>query len=241
MLVKTKAIVLTSLKYGDSDLIVKCLTQEGMKSYMLKRIFGSKSKKVKLAYFQPLSLLELTANHNKKGRLNSIREVRTSYFQETIPVDIQKQSIALFLAEVLASSIREGDSDPSLFEYVETALIWLDTHKRIANFHLLFLFKLTRYLGFNPDVKNSDEAYFDLMEGSFTRSRPLNPFIEKEKIVLFKSLIGINFDDLDSLGLNARKRQILMEVLMSYYGFHLEGFKEPKSLNVLKDVFNEIS
>lgn len=241
MLVKTKAIVLTSLKYGDSDLIVKCLTQEGMKSYMLKRIFGSRSKKVKLAYFQPLSLLELTANHNKKGRLNSIREVRASYFQETIPVDIQKQSIALFLAEVLASSIREGDSDPSLFEYVETALIWLDTHKRIANFHLLFLFKLTRYLGFNPDVKKSDEAYFDLMDGSFTRSRPLNPFIEKEKIVLFKSLIGINFDDLDSLRLNAQKRQILMEVLMSYYGLHLEGFKEPKSLNVLKDVFNEIS
>ena len=241
MLVKTKAIVLTSIKYGDSDLIVKCLTQEGMKSYMLKRIFGSKSKKVKLAYFQPLSLLELTANHNQKGRLNSLREVRTSYFLETIPVDIQKQSIALFLAEVMASSIREEESEYSLFEFVETALIWLDTHNKVANFHLLFLYRLTKYLGFNPDVKKSDEQYFDLLEGSFSRSRPLNPYIEKEKLVLFRSLIGINFDSMDSLRWNAQNRQVLMEVLLSYYALHLEGFKEPKSLNVLNDVFNEIS
>ena len=241
MLVKTKAIVLTSVKYGDSDLIVKCLTQEGMKSYMLRRIFGSRSKKVKLGYFQPLSLLELTANHNQKGRLNSLREVRTSYFQETIPVDIQKQSIALFLSEVMASSIREEESNPALFEFVETSLIWLDTHKRIANFHLLFLYRLTRYLGFNPDVKQSGEEYFDLLEGSFSRSRPFNPFIEKEKLVLFRSLIGINFDSMDSLKWNARSRQVLMDVLMSYYALHLEGFKEPRSLNVLKDVFNEIS
>ena len=241
MLVKTKAIVLTSVKYGDSDLIVKCLTQEGMKSYMLRRIFGSRSKKVKLAYFQPLSLLELTANHNQKGRLNSIREVRISYFLETVSVDIQKQSIALFLAEVMASSIREEESNPELFEFAEAALIWLDSHERIANFHLLFLYRLTRYLGFHPDVKQSGEAYFDLLEGSFSRSRPLNPFIEKEKLVLFKSLIGINFDNMDSLRWNARNRQVLMEVLMSYYAMHLEGFKEPRSLNVLKDVFNEIS
>ena len=241
MLVKTKAIVLTSVKYGDSDLIVKCLTQEGMKSYMLRRIFGSKSKKVKLAYFQPLSLLELTANHNEKGRLNSLREARISYFQRTIPVDIQKQSIALFLAEVLASSIREGDSDPSLFEFVETALIWLDTHNKVSNFHLLFLYRLTRFLGFSPDVKKSSAKYFDLLDGSFSDARPFNPYIEKEKLVLFKTLIGINFDNLDRLRWNARNRQELMEVLMSYYALHLEGFREPRSLNVLKDVFNEIS
>ena len=241
MLVKTKAIVLTSLKYGDSDLIVKCLTLEGVKSYMLKRIFGSKSKKVKLAYFQPLNLLELTANHNQKGRLNSIREVRSYYLHQSVSVDIQKQSIALFLAEVMSSSIREGESDAALFAFVETALIWLDTNDNTANFHLLFLFKLTRYLGFNPDVSDSDQSYFDLMEGSFSKSRPLNPYIEKEKLVLFKSLIGINFDALHRLRWNAQKRQVLLEVLLSYYAFHLEGFKEPRSLNVLKDVFNEVS
>lgn len=241
MLVKTKGIVLTSLKYGDSDLIVKCLTEEGMKSYMLKRIYGSKSKKIKLAYFQPLSLLELTANHNQKGRLNSLREVRSSYLYKSISSNILKQSIALFLAEVLASSIKEEEPDQSLFEFVHKALIWLDTHTKVANFHLLFLFHLTRFLGFYPDTKHSEEEYFDLIEGSFSQIRPHNPFLDKEKLVLFRSLIGINFDEVLGLRWNADKRQVLLEVLLIYYEFHLPGFKKPRSLNVLKDVFNEIS
>lgn len=241
MLVKTKAVVLTSLKYGEADLIVKCLTENGMRSYMLKRIIGSKSKKIKLAYFQPLSLLELTANHNQKGRLNSLREVRSSYLYQSVSSDIRKQSIALFLAEVLASAIREEESDSSLFEYVEAALIWLDTHDHVANFHLLFLFRLTRFLGFYPDSKHSGHEYFDLVEGSFSKTRPHNPFLDKEKLALFRTLIGINFDEVVRLGWNSEKRQVLLEVLLNYYEFHLPGFKTPRSLNVLKDVFNEIS
>jgi DNA repair protein RecO (recombination protein O) len=241
MLVNTQGIVLTSLKYGDADLIVKCLTEEGIRSYMLKRIYGSKSKKIKLAYFQPLSLLDLTANHNQKGRLNSIREVRSSYLYRSISTNILKQSIALFLAEVLSSSIREEESDPSLFEFIRTALIWLDTHNKVANFHLLFLFRLSRFLGFYPDAKHSGQEYFDLVEGSFSQIRPHNPFLDGEKIVLFRSLIGINFDEVVELRWNAEKRQVLLEVLLSYYEFHLPGFKKPRSLNVLKDVFNEIS
>jgi DNA repair protein RecO (recombination protein O) len=207
----------------------------------LKRIYGSKSKKIKLAYFQPLSLLDLTANHNQKGRLNSIREVRSSYLYRSISTNILKQSIALFLAEVLSSSIREEESDPSLFEFIRTALIWLDTHNKVANFHLLFLFRLSRFLGFYPDAKHSGQEYFDLVEGSFSQIRPHNPFLDGEKIVLFRSLIGINFDEVVELRWNAEKRQVLLEVLLSYYEFHLPGFKKPRSLNVLKDVFNEIS
>lgn len=241
MLVKTKGIVLTSVKYGEADLIVKCLTEEGMRSYMLKRIIGSKSKKVKLAYFQPLSLLELTANHNQKGRLNSIREVRASYIYQSVSTDIRKQSIALFLSEVLASAIREEESDSSLFEYVQAALIWLDTHDRIANFHLLFLMRLTRFLGFYPDSKHSGQEYFDLVEGSFSNTRPQNPYLDKGNLGLFRTLIGINFDEVVRLGWNSEKRHSLLDDLLVYYEFHLPGFKKPRSLNVLKDVFNEIS
>lgn len=232
---------MSSLKYGDADLIVKCLTEEGIRSYMLKRIFGSRSKKIKLAYFQPLSLLELTANHNQKGRLNSLREVRPFYLYGSVSTDIRKQSIALFLAEVLSSSIREEESEPSLFQFVHTALVWLDTHDRVANFHLLFLLRLTRFLGFYPDAKHSGEEYFDLVEGCFVRTRPPNPFLEDGKLELFRSLIGINFDEVVRLGLNSEKRQVLLEILLAYYEFHLPGFKKPRSLNVLKDVFDETS
>lgn len=241
MLVQTNAIVLTSVKYGESDLIVKCLTQEGIKSYMLRRVFSSKSKKLRLAYFQPLTLLELTANHNKKGRLNSLKEVRASYLYQNIPTDISKQSIALFLAEVLASSIREEEPNPDLFEYIQTALIWLDANDKISNFHLLFLLNLTRFLGFYPDTRQSGSQYFDLAEGSFCTSTPTNPYLDKEKLSLFKTLIGIKFDDVVRLKWNSEKRSVLIEILLNYYEFHLPGFKMPRSLNVLKDVFNEVS
>ena len=241
MIVSTKAIVLTSVKYGEADLIVKCLTELGTRSYMLRGVFRSRSKSVKAAYFQPLSLLELTANHNNKGNLNSIREVRAAYIYQSLSTSVFKQSIALFLAEVLSASLREEEENAALFEYLETAFVWLDSHREIANFHLLFLLRLTRHLGFYPDRKNMEAAYFDLKEGSFTTSKPFGNYLEGEKIVLFKSLIGIKFDDIPSLKWNAEKRQNVLDALLEYYQWHIPGFKKPKSLKVLKEVFNEIS
>jgi DNA repair protein RecO (recombination protein O) len=241
MIVKTKAIVLTSVKYGEADLIVKCLTQLGTRSYMLRGIFGSKSKKIKTAYFQPLSLLEITAKHNNKGSLNSIREVGAAHIYQSLGTNIYKQSIALFLAEILSVCLREEEENPSLFEYIEAAFLWLDSHSEIANFHLLFLVRLTRHLGFYPDIKNPDAPYFDLKEGSFSSSRPFGHYLDGEQLLLFKSLIGIKFDDIPSLKWNAEKRQVLLDALLDYYQWHVPGFNKPKSLKVLKEVFNEIS
>jgi DNA repair protein RecO (recombination protein O) len=248
MIVKSKAIVLTSLKYGDTDLIVKCFTEEGIKSYLLKRIFKPKSKKprnapsqLNTAYFQPLTQLNITANHNNKGNLNSIREAGISYMYQSVSTDIYKQSIALFLAEVLALSLKEEERNKILFQYIETAFIWLDNHNSITNFHLLFLLNLSKYLGFFPESKNINANYFDLVEGIFCDYKPLNNYVHGENLIYFKSLIGIKFDDIERLELNSRSRKIILNILLEYYELHLPGFKKPKSLNVLNEVFNEIS
>ena len=237
MLLKTKAIVLTSLKYGESDLIVKCFTEEGVKSYLLKRILRSKNKKINVAYFQPLTQLRITANHNSRGNLNSIREARINHLYQTIPFNVLKQSIVLFLAETLAYSLYEEEKNPGLYQYIETALVWLDTHERTSNFHILFLLNLTKYLGFYPETENLNYAYFDLREGVFTNKKPLNNSVSGEKLIMFKSLIGINFDVVGQLGLNSRSRNLMLDILLDYYELHLPAFKEPKSLNVLKEVF----
>lgn len=239
MLVSTKAIVLTSLKYGEADLIVKCFTEEGVKTYMLKRILKSKSKKVNIAYFQPLTQLKLTAIHNNKGNLNSIREARISYLYQSISINIFKQSIALFLAEVLSNALQEEEKNAILFQYIETAFIWLDNHDNTANFHILFLLNLTKYLGFYPEMKENNAQYFDLTEGYFTNNKPLNNSVFGEKLILFKSIIGINFDVMERLQLNSNSRTIVLDILLEYYELHLPGFKKPKSLDVLKEVFNE--
>jgi len=241
MLIKTKAIVLTSLKYGEADLIVKCLTEQGVKSYMLRSIFRSKSKKLKIGYFQPLSLLEISAYHNKQGNLNKISEARVFYLYQTLATNIYKQSIALFLAEVLAHALREEEENTLQFQYIEASLKWLDLNDSFVNFHLIFLLDLTKYLGFYPDTSFLSAKFFDLEEGNFSIAQPFRSFLRGEKLILFKSLIGIKFDDMVELKWNSESRQTVLDILIEYYELHLPGFKKPRSLKVLKEVFNEIS
>ncbi len=241
MQIKTKAIVLTSLKYGEADLIVKCLTEVGVKSYLLRSIFRSKSKKLKIGYFQPLSQIEISAIHNKQGNLNKITEARVHYLYQSLASNIYKQSIALFLAEVLAYALKEEEENQLQFQYIETALKWLDINESFADFHLVFMLELTKYLGFYPDTSQMSANFFDLEEGNFTVLQPFRSFIKEDKLILFKSLIGIKFDDMLRLKWNSESRQIVLDVLLEYYELHLPGFRKPRSLKVLKEVFNEIS
>ena len=241
MLIKTKAIVLTSIKYGEADLIVKCLTEQGVKSYLIKKIFRSKSKKIKIGYFQALSQLEITAYHNKQGNLNKMFEASVNYLYQTLATDIYKQSIALFLAEVLAYALKEEEENQLQFQYIEASLKWLDLHSSFANFHLIFLLDLTKYLGFYPDTSLMSANFFDLEEGNFSISQPFRSFLSGKKLILFKSLIGIKFDDMVELKWNSESRQTVLDILLEYYELHLPGFIKPRSLKVLKEVFNEIS
>lgn len=241
MLIKTKAIVLTSIKYGEADLIVKCLTEEGVKSYLIRSIFRSRSKKLKIGYFQSLSQLDITAYHNKQGNLNKMTEVRASYLYQSLATNIYKQSIALFLAEVLAYALKEEEQNQVQFTFIESSFQWLDQHDVFANFHLVFMLRLTKYLGFYPDVENNNAEFFDLEEGTFKNLKPYRNFLTGKKLILFKAIIGIKFDDMVKLKWNSEGRQIVLDILLEYYELHLPGFRKPRSLKVLKEVFNEIS
>ncbi|WP_417799257.1 DNA repair protein RecO [Tenacibaculum sp.] len=237
--ITTKAIVLSSLKYGDTSLVVKCFTlQEGVKSYMIKGVLKSKKGKLKPAHFQPLTQLNLTANHSNKSSLHSIKEVQVIHPYETIYTSIVKQSIVLFLSEVLSYILQEEEENNPLYSYIETSLIWLDTHDEVANFHLLFLLNLSRYLGFYPDTTNIDKTAFNLLEGSFTDTEYEKLTISGKEIMLFKSLLGINFDAINSISYSKKERQIILRIIVRYYELHLEGFRKPKSLDVLETVFN---
>jgi len=237
MIVSTKAIVIHSLKFGDTSLIVKLYTQtDGIKSYLIKGAFSNKSK-FKAAYFQPLTLLDIEASHNNKGTLNSLKEVRVHYHYQTIPINIVKQTILIFLAEILNSSLVEDGNQETLFEYLITALTWLDTHDKTSNFHLLFLLNLSKYLGFYPETKMNGANYFDLSEGKFSNNLTVGEVINNDDLKLFKSLLGTNFDSIDELKLNSQIRQQLLNILIHYYELHISGFKKPKSLPILKSIF----
>ena len=144
----------------------------------------------------------------------------------------------MFLSEVLSYSIKEEENNNPLYDYLETGLIWLDLHDKIANFHLLFLLNLTRFLGFYPDLSEKDKLGFNLVEGSFTDITYQKDIIVGNNFYQFKKLLGIIFDNLESVAYSKDERQLVLQVIIHYFKLHLGGFRDPKSLQVLETVFS---
>lgn len=237
MLVKTKAIVISSLKFQEKSLIVKCFTlSDGLKSYFVRDAFSSRKSNQKIAYFQPFSILEIEAIHKNKGALENLKEIKLATPFQTIHNNIIKSTIVLFLSEMMHYSIHEEEENEALFTYLETALLWLDAHDDMANFHLIFLLDATKYLGFHPDITDIDLPYFEMREGVFTTFNAISSLSEHETL-LFKKLLSLKFES-DLKTFHVIERQLLLKILIDYYSFHLEGFRRPKSLEVLKEVFS---
>ncbi|PWB22134.1 DNA repair protein RecO [Flavobacterium sp. HTF] len=237
MIVKTKAIVISSLKFQEKSLIVKCFTlSSGLKSYFVRDAFSSRKASQKIAYFQPLSILEIEAVHKNKGTLENFKEIKTAVPFQSIHTDIVKSTMVMFLSEMLHHSIQEEEKNESLFLFLETALTWLDHHDDISNFHLILLLETTKYLGFYPDTTEIDLPYFEIKDGVFSLFHGVNALTEHETN-LFKKLIELKFDNNQKV-FHVIERQILLKILIDYYSSHLEGFKKPKSLDVLKEIFS---
>jgi DNA repair protein RecO (recombination protein O) len=236
MQVKTKAIVLSSLKYQEKSLIVKCFTEsDGLKSYFVPSAYSSKKANQKIAYFQPLTLLEIEAIHKNKGTLEHFKEIRLAQSYYTINTDIVKSTLVIFLSEILHHAIKEEEKNQNLFSFLETALLWLDTHDEVTNFHLILMTEVTKYLGFYPDDSEIDFPFFDIKEGYFTPFQNTHTLSDHETHLL-KRLLQLKFDS-DQKVFAGLERQLLLKILLDYYTLHLEGFKKPKSLEVLKEVF----
>ena len=237
MLIKTKAIVLSSLKYQEKSLIVKCFTEsDGLKSYFVPSAYSNKKVNQKIAYFQPLTIIEIEASHKNKGTLEHFKEIRLAHSYYSINTDIVKSTIVIFLSEILHHAIKEEEKNQSLFSFLETALLWFDTHQETTNFHLILMMEVTKYLGFYPDVTELDFPYFDIKEGYFTPFQSINSLTEHETH-LFKRLLQLKFDS-DQKIFAGIERQLLLKILLDFYTLHLDGFKKPKSLEVLKEVFS---
>ncbi|MDN3675163.1 DNA repair protein RecO [Flavobacterium branchiarum] len=237
MQVKTKAIVISAIKFQEKSLIAKCFTlSHGLKTYFVRDAFSTRKSSQKIAYFQPLTILEIEAVHKNKGTLENFKEIKIGIPFQTIHTDIIKSTIVMFVSEILHYSIQEEEKNESLFIFLETALFWLDQHDEITNFHLILMLETTKYLGFYPDVSDADLPFFEMNEGVFTLFHGMSALTEHET-TLFKKLIDLKFDN-DQKVFHVIERQLLLKILIDYYSFHLDGFKRPKSIDVLKEIFS---
>tara|TARA_R110002072_G_scaffold96968_5_gene213075 strand:+ start:1044 stop:1769 length:726 start_codon:yes stop_codon:yes gene_type:complete len=237
--VTTKAIVISAIKYSDTSLIVKLYTKEiGLVSYLLKGILKSKKGKLKTAYFQPLTQLNIVASHQKNRNLQILKEAQVIHVYNSLHTTIVKQSIVMFVSEILSSAIQEEENNSLLYDYLERSFIWFDSHEQISNFHLLFLLNLTKFLGFYPDTFDSHLNGFHLEEGLFTENMNEKEIIKADELIQFKKLLGINFDSVENINFTKIQRQKLLQTLIRYFELHLGGFRKPKSLAVLETVFS---
>lgn len=237
MQVSTKAIVLSAIKYAEADLIVTCYTEsDGIKTYHLRGVLKSKRGKLKASSFLPLTQLDIIARHRNKGTMEYLNETKLSYVYSSLHTDVVKSSMVMFLSEMLKSVIREEEANPVLFSFLEISLIDMDNRESIANFHIYFLLELSKYLGFFPDT-NSEGLYFNLLEGVFQEDTTNAYCVNNQASALLKSVLELP-EDIHSLSMSKLARKELLALLLSYYHIHIEGFKQPKSLKILEQLFN---
>lgn len=239
MLVSTKAIVLSKIRYKDHDLIVKCYTEGfGVISYLVKNTLKTKRGKFKPAYFQPLSLLEIEADHKDNRSLQYFKDIKLHFNYSTLYTSVIKSTMVMFLSEIVSNILKEEERNTSLYNFLETTLIWFDESETNANFHLIFLIELTKYLGFYPELPREESYCFNLEAGKFQSTKSSIYCVSGDNLTFLKQLLGIKFDVSKSLEINSNQKREFLSMILLYFKLHLDGFKQPKSVTVLNQVFN---
>jgi DNA repair protein RecO (recombination protein O) len=240
MLYKTRGIVFHQIKYSETSIITKIYTELfGLQTYIVKGVRKKKSK-IKTNIFQHLSLVDMVVYHKEKRGIQYLKEIRPCYQFISIPFDIKKGSIILFINEILYKSIREQEANKELFDFIFSSVKTLDMAKeKISDFHLYFMMQLTKYLGFYPTNNYSDKYnIFNLKQGIFQKNFTDSYCISKEISQKLSELLdsSLKIFQYSSNFLNCRKE--LLEQLIKYYQFHISGFNQTKSNRVLETVFN---
>lgn len=236
-MIKTPAIVLSSLKYGDSAKIIKLYTEtSGLKSFISNSVYTKHNRKN--ALFTSLNQIEIIFEDKNNQNLLYFKEVSHAFHYESLYQSPTKTTIALFLSEILNSVLNEEESNRPLFQFIKNSLIEFDKKQTaFADFHLWFLTNLTRYLGFYPNLEN-DAHYFDLTNGVSSQEIPSGFYITGTDLQNFEKLISLNFFNQSQTAFSQQQRNLLLSTLVRYYELHLADFRQPKSLEILNQIFD---
>lgn len=242
MLQKTVGIVLHALKYNDTSNIVEMYTELSGRASFLVSVPRSRKAAVKSVLFQPLSLIEFEADFRPNATLYRIKEAKSFYPFSSVPYDPFKSAMALFLAEFLYRAIREEAENRPLFAYLQHSIVWLDTCREgYANFHLVFLMRLSRFLGLYPNLDDYHEGdYFDMLNACFTSVRPQlhSSYIQPEESARLIRLMRMNYETMHLFAMSRTERMRCLNIINEYYRLHLPDFPVLKSLAVLQELFD---
>jgi DNA repair protein RecO (recombination protein O) len=240
MLHKTKAIVLYNVNYSDIYTIVHVFTESfGPVSYLTAKTKG-KTTRVPRSLFHPLSVVELEVEHQNLREIQRLKEARLSFPLPSIQSNPVKSTICIFLAELIGKVASDRQSDQRLFDFVLQSIRILEVmEKDYANFHLVFMVGLSRFLGFYPDSGGYRPGmYFDLQNGVFVAYKPASvQFLNPDESRVFFNLLRMNYENMALFAFSRHERKDIIYRILEYYRIHLNRLPEIKSLEILHEVF----
>lgn len=239
MLHKTRGIVLRTINHRETSVICQIFTEKfGLQSYIINGVKRNKAK-IHINILQPLHLLDMVVYHKSHGGIQRVSEARQVPVFQSIPYDDKKRSLIIFLNEVLLKCLKQQSPDEPLFEYIYHAIIWLDqTSEASPNYHLYFLLRLSKFMGFYPSILNENLPFFDLKEGVFCASTPYHQlYLDKKRTQQWLTILTSSFQNLHHIRISLEDRRALLSSLMEYYALHVDNFGRVQSHYILEEVF----
>ncbi len=243
MVYKTKGIVLRTVKYGETSIIVSVFTELfGIQSYLVNGVrVSSKKGPGKANLFQPAAILDFIVYHNELKNLQRLREFKWEYLYQHLFFNVVKNSVALFMVELLQKCLKQPEPNPDLFHFVEDAFIFLDEGEEgvVANYPLFFALHLTSFFGFRISDEYSEQcAVLDLQQGLFVHEPPVHPyFLEGQYSYITSQLLKVRQPhELKQIKLNQEARRILLQSYQQFYALHIQDFGVMRTLPVLQAV-----
>lgn len=239
---KVRGMVLRRVRYNDTSCVLDLFTDaEGRSAYIIKDTRAKKNFGA-LRGAVPLAVVDLEIVRKKGGKMAEVTEGAWAVPFGSVHQSPVKMAILLFLSEFLCYALRhEGKNEP-LWAYLQHSMQWLDACEegQVANFHLVFLMRLARFLGIYPNLEGYEEgAYFDLQGACFVRQRPLHPFfLEEKEAAVVRAVARMNYRTMHLFLFNRGQRVRCLEVLNEYYKLHVPDFPTLKSLDVLRELFD---
>lgn len=244
----TKGIVLRTVKYGETSVIVAIFTELfGIQSYLVNGVrTHTKKGSGKANLFQPAAMLDMVVYHNELKHLQRIKEFKWGYLYKQIFSDVSKNAVALFMVELLAKCLKQPEGNADLYNFCEDVFIHLDESSvsMTANFPLFFALHLSGFFGFQPpnpfrgSLDQTKNLYLDLQEGIFSYQQPEHAnFIEGKMAQVTAELLNVRHPaELEDIKLNQDFRRQLLQAYELYYALHIQDFGKMKTLPVLREI-----
>ncbi|MDB5205537.1 MAG: recO [Flavisolibacter sp.] len=245
MIAKTKGIVLRSIKYGETSLVVTMFTEVfGVQSYLVNGVRTTQKKGAsKASLFQPASILDLVAYHSEFTNLQRLKEYKWEFLYQHVLSNVRKNAVALFMIELLTKCLKQPEPNAELFYFVEDALHHLDdaADAVTGNFPLFFALHVAVFFGFRINDEFSEEKHFlDLEEGCFVENQPVHQYylIDNEAAAVSQILKIMQPQELEQVYLNQEMRRRITHALEQFYALHVPEFGTLKTLPVLREIMS---